>query len=186
MTNFIIICHGKSETILAKWLQNEAHIPLDIDSRDGGERSILLNSLVGFMKENGYYDGSKLKRRFPDIEYRNRKGFKDLRIFIIMDVDTDRSLVNDYLTKVMFKDCPLKGNITSILNRNDMDSVFRGMGFGIDEKHKPESYRDVLNATDVDELLRMLKGRDDTNLDVMIEELLSHAPDHQGKVGRLQ
>ena len=186
MTNFIIICHGKSETILAKWLQNEAHIPLDIDSRDGGERSIMLNSLVGFMKENGYYDGSKLKRRFPDIEYKDRKGFKDLRIFIIMDVDTDRSLVNDYLTKVMFKECPLKDSIVPILNRNDMDSVFGNMGFGIDQKHKPESYREVLGSLDVDRLFELVKEREDTNLDLMIGELLSHAPDHQGKIGRLK
>ena len=94
MTNFIVICHGKSEVILARWLQKETHVVLNIDSRNEGRNSIMINSLVEYMKLNGYYDSSKLKRRFPNIEYKNRKGFKDLRIFIVMDVDTDDSLVH--------------------------------------------------------------------------------------------
>ncbi len=180
MTNFIVICHGKSEIILTRWLQNETHIPLNVDSRNDGKNSVMINSLLEFMDENGYNDSSKLKKRYPNIEYRNRKGFKDLRTFIIMDVDTDESLVYGYTTKLMFKDCPLKDCIVPILNRKEMDSVFRSMGFKIDPSNKPESYRGVLNSTDVDTLLELLKGCDDTNMDEMIEEILSHDPNHQG------
>lgn len=184
MTNFIVICHGKSEIILTRWLQNELRVPLNIDSRNDGKNSVMINSLKAFMKENGYYDSSKLKKRFPNIEYKNRKGFKDLRVFTVMDVDIDESLVNGYVTKVMFNDCPLKDCITPILNRKNMDSVFRKMGFEIDGYNKPESYRDALNSTDVDSLLDLLKKCDDTNMDEMIEEILSHDSSHQGKKER--
>ena len=46
MTNFIVICHGKSEVILARWLQKETHVVLNIDSRNEGRNSIMINSLV--------------------------------------------------------------------------------------------------------------------------------------------
>ena len=179
MTNFIVICHGKSEVILARWLQKETHVVLNIDSRNEGRNSIMINSLVEYMKLNGYYDSSKLKRRFPNIEYKNRKGFKDLRIFIVMDVDTDDSLVHDYETRLMFRDCPLGDCIVPILNRKEMDTVFRSIGFNIDDNNKPESYREALNSTDVDSLLASLKVCDKTNLDTMIEEILAHDPSHQ-------
>lgn len=181
MTNFIIICHGKSEIVLARWLQKETRVPLNIDSRNDGRNSVMINSLLEFMKENGYYDSSKLKKRYPNIEYKNRKGFKDLKIFIVMDVDTDESLVYDYMTKLMFRDCLLKDCIVPILNQKEMDSVFRSMGFEIDSSNKPESYRQALNSVDVDCLLELLKECDDTNMDKMIEEMLSHDPSHQGK-----
>ena len=179
MTNFIVICHGKSEVILARWLQKETHVVLNIDSRNEGRNSIMINSLVEYMKLNGYYDSSKLKRRFPNIEYKNRKGFKDLRIFIVMDVDTDDSLVHDYETRLMFRDCPLRDCIVPILNRKEMDTVLRSIGFNIDDNNKPESYREALNSTDVDSLLASLKVCDKTNLDTMIEEILAHDPSHQ-------
>lgn len=186
MTNFIVICHGKSEVILARWLQNEVRVPLNIDSRNEGKNSVMINSLKEFMKESGYYDSSRLKKRFPNIEYRNRKGFKDLRVFTVMDVDNDVSLVNGYVTKVMFNDCPLKDCITPILNRKDMDSVFRKVGFEIDDYNKPESYRDALNSTDVDSLLELFRECGDTNMDLMFEEILSHDSSHQGKKGRVR
>lgn len=180
MTNFIVICHGKSEIVLAKWIQNKTRVVLNIDSRNDGKNSVMINSLLEFMREGGYYDNSKLKRRYPNIEYKNRKGFKDLRIFIVMDVDNDESMVDMFMTKAMFKDCPLKDCIVPILNRKEMDGVFRSMGFDIDAGNKPESYRDALNTTDVDQLLESLKLCDNTNLDEMIEEILIHDPSHQG------
>lgn len=51
MTNFIVICHGKSEIILTRWLQNETHIPLNVDSRNDGKNSVMINSLLEFMNE---------------------------------------------------------------------------------------------------------------------------------------
>lgn len=184
MTNFIVICHGKSEIVLARWIQKETRVVLNIDSRNDGRNSIMINSLLEFMKENGYYDSSKLKRRYPNIEYRNRKGFKDLRIFIIMDVDTDGSMVQEFMTRSMFNGCPLKDCIVPILNRKEMDGVFRSIGFDIDAGNKPESYRDALYTTDIDRLLVSLRSCEDTNLDEMIEEILTHDPNHQGKRGR--
>ncbi len=59
MTNFIVICHGKSEIVLARWIQKETRVVLNIDSRNDGRNSIMINSLLEFMKENGYYDSSK-------------------------------------------------------------------------------------------------------------------------------
>ena len=181
MTNFITICHGKSEVILAKWITKETRVHIDVDSRNGGNNSVMINSLLEFMKENGYYDSSRLKKRYPNIEYRNRKGFKDLRIFIIMDVDNDERSVHEYLSKEMFKDCPLKDYIIPIINRRDLDDVFRSIGFEIDRNNKPESYRELLNDVDIDYLLELLRGCEATNLDEMIEEVLKHDPGHQGK-----
>ncbi|MBE6524744.1 MAG: hypothetical protein E7Z65_07770 [Thermoplasmata archaeon] len=102
MTDFIVICHGKSEVILAKWLQSRTRVRINVDSNNGGERSVMINSLNQFLDENGYRNSSSLKRRFPNIEYKNRIGLKDLRIFTLMDVDVDGKLVHDYLNRDMF------------------------------------------------------------------------------------
>ena len=79
----------------------------------------------------------------------------------------------------MFRDCPLRDCIVPILNRKEMDTVFRSIGFNIDDNNKLESYREALNSTDVDSLLASLKVCDKTNLDTMIEEILAHDPSHQ-------
>ena len=79
----------------------------------------------------------------------------------------------------MFRDCPLRDCIVPILNRKEMDTVLRSIGFNIDDNNKPESYREALNSTDVDSLLASLKVCDKTNLDTMIEEILAHDPSHQ-------
>ncbi len=98
-----------------------------------------------------------------------------------MDVDTDGSLVYGSMTRSMFNDCPLKDCIVPILNRKGMDDVFRSIGFDIDASNRPESYRDALDPTDMDDLLVSSRSCDDTNPDEMIEGILAHDPDHQGK-----
>ena len=97
MTDFIIICHGRTEVILSKWLKEQTRASINVDSKNSGKNAIMLNNLVEFMKRNGYYSTSRLKRRFPEIEYRHRAGVKDLLIFTVMDVDVDKKLVNRVL-----------------------------------------------------------------------------------------
>ena len=75
----------------------------------------------------------------------------------------------------------MKDYIIPIINRRDLDDVFRSIGFEIDRNNKPESYRELLNDVDIDYLLELLRGCEATNLDVMIEEVLKHDPGHQSK-----
>lgn len=182
MTDFIIICHGKSEVILARWLQSRTRVRINVDSNNGGERSVMINNLNQFLDENGYKNSSSLKRRFPNIEYKNRIGLKDLRIFTLMDVDVDGKLVHDYLNRDMFRGRELYESITPILSDRSLDDVFDRIGLHVDRNSKAESYRKILNNTAVDDLYLLLKECESTNLDCMMEEILKHSPDFQGKI----
>ena len=104
MTDFVIICHGRTEMILSTWLRETTGLPIHIDGKNDGHNAIMLNNLVEFMKDNGYYSVSRVKRRFPDIEYRHRAGLKDLILFIVMDVD------KQVLNKISLKELYLRVN----------------------------------------------------------------------------
>ena len=181
MTDFIAICHGRTEVILARWISQQSRVKINIDSKNDGKQAIMLNNLIAFMKDSDYYSESRLKRRFRDIEYKHEKGLKDLRIFIIMDVDVDRKTANDFLSKKMFEGCPLYGYIVPILSDRSLDDVMRSIGLPITSYDKLDDYRQALYGITVDELYVMLKGRKDTNLGAMIAEVLEHSEDHQCK-----
>ncbi len=138
MTDFLIICHGKTEIILSRWLYRQTGARINIDSRNDGKNAIMLNNLIDFMKENGYYSVPKLKKRFRTIEYQHRVGVEDLVIFIVMDVDVDKKLVNDFLTKKMFKGCPLYDCIIPILNDRNLDEVMGRIGLPVRSYNKTD------------------------------------------------
>ena len=181
MTDFVIICHGRTEMILSTWLRETTGLPIHIDGKNDGHNAIMLNNLVEFMKDNGYYSVSRLKRRFPDIEYRHRAGLKDLILFIVMDVDVDRKLVNGFVTKKMFEDCPLRDNIVPILSNKSLDDVMKRIGFLLGSYDKLEEYKQVLNIISLKELYLRVNGRDDTNLDVMLSLILEHVDRYQNQ-----
>lgn len=181
MTDFIAICHGRTEVILARWISQQSRVKILVDAKNDGKQAIMLNNLIAFMKDNGYYNESRLKRRFRDIEYKHEKGLKDLRIFIIMDVDVDRRTANDFLTKKIFEECPLYDHIVPILSDRSLDDVMNSIDLPIASYNKLDDYKQALYSITVDDLYDMLRGRKDTNLGDMIAEILEHSEDHQCK-----
>lgn len=105
----IAICHGKSEVLMVRYIQSNLHINAKIFSKDSGEHSIQITSLMrhlnsypfdtiqNFLKEYG-------KESFDISGKGASRTINNFKLFIIMDTDdcTEKQK-ESFITKEMFK-----------------------------------------------------------------------------------
>lgn len=168
-----VVCHGESEVILAKQLQNNKRRNLNVLSEKNGKQTIMINTINKF-----------LDSRFPTIETyisENRdllqvEKYKILnhKIFTIMDKD-DKSdeLFESYKNKSLFNDFwwGAENLIEPIYFVPNMDVVFSKHGFPIDSrKKKPFQYLVYLtvNFDDVIVMLKNLKP-EESNINIFLD-----------------
>ncbi len=118
-----------------------------------------LNSL------NRFYRGYRKGRKTKDLE------MEDVTIFVIMDVDGDRSSSKSFRSKDLFRDSKFHDRIIPIMNDPNLDQILRSAGYEIDGRKKPDSYRKAFGKVkSIREFCSSLEGLD-TDLPVMIEEI---------------
>lgn len=136
MKECIVICHGKSELSIMKFLKQVYRLPMQIEGEKSGKNSIQITSLLSF-----------LNRR----EYKNRKNFlknfeldkitKNTRVYTIMDTDDcNNSQFDEYIDKSMFKNHHLENYIIPIYNKTNLEDVINRTNLTIYD-HKADAVK---------------------------------------------
>lgn len=144
-TKAVIICHGKSELILVQNIKSNLRLKVEIDSKNNGDSSIQITSLLHFLNTKGYKGINAILKKFPYIEH-NKSELLNFKIFIIMDID-EKELTDEmiccYKNKEMFKTYDYYDYIVPIYNDKNLDEVLIKLGYDINPKHKVISYRKI-------------------------------------------
>lgn len=141
-TRCAVICHGKSEFQIAKFIKSNLHLKMEIFAKNKGESSIQITSLMDFIDKKIFTNIKKFAEDYSIEKNKNQLiGFK---IFIIMDTDDCTELQKEnFLNKQMFNNHPLNNYICPIANIPDLENVLMNSGImfkKIKKKDKGDYY----------------------------------------------
>lgn len=174
MLNCMIICHGKSEFLLANHLKSTLRLPIKIVAEKNGDNSIQINSLNNFLNRKDFKNSNEFIRKYK------LKIDNSLKVFVVMDVDdcnsNERKL---YENKQMFGQHWLKKHITPIYNDQNFEDVIRKA-----KLPKMNSKTDVVKifpsnlSDDKVESIKIVKDTfsplNCTNLEILIDYLIKN------------
>lgn len=176
-TRAVIICHGKSEVIFTKNIRSNLRLKIEIDSKNNGEGSIQITSLIKFLRTKGYSGIKSILRKFIDIEYEKHK-LLNSKLFIIMDVDKPeltKEIIDNYKNKTMFKEFDYYDYIVPIYNDKNLDDVLIKLGYAVDIKCKGASYQKIFPGKNGDyESFKQLKEKIKTSKNSNLIELFDY------------
>lgn len=120
----IVICHGKTEYLMIRYIVSNLHLKMEKDAHDHGEHSIQITSIINFLKSSPYKNRKTFIEKFlsDGSELNDPDNFK---VFIVMDTDdcTEKEK-QDFISKEMFKKHWLYPYIEPIYNSENIDDVF--------------------------------------------------------------
>jgi len=183
MAVFLAVEHGACEIVVCKMIAKLLRIDIIPVSRNNGNETISLKESGDFLSKDIFRDIDSLNRFYKD--YKKGKVSKKLRledvsIFVIMDIDGDRTSIGPFESKSMFHGSVFHKCIHPILNDPKMEEIFRKAGFEISEgRGKVESYRKAMDGVErIEEFCERFDGLK-TDMPKMIKELMKHASDYQ-------
>jgi len=176
----LIVVHGRSELIFCKGIARVLRMNAEYDSDNGGGNCIQIRHLEERFRSDHFRSELALHNKFKKLEYLSGKDVKmpNLRIFPIMDLDDSSHMVKQYKTKNMFNACIFKDRITPIFSDPDLDTVLNRCGFGVSHDDL-SSYDELFNEHELSDVIKALRGRNDTNLAVFLDYCLSITPSYQ-------
>lgn len=191
--NGVVICHGKSELCVAKYITTNLHLRIKTHARDKGESSIQITGLMKELKKKPFDKLSSLIDKFGEVESSGRgKNLKlsNFKLFIIMDTDdcTDKQK-EDFISGAMFADHWLREYIVPIYSIESMEDVMVDVGLmkeRISDAEKGKYYTKVFpinpkplsNDTlqEVKTLRQKIEKSRKTNLNTFIDYCLGLLP----------
>ena len=115
----IVICHGKSEVFLAKFVCSNLHLNIKTYSKKNGANSIQINSLKSLLNTSPFKSFTEFKKEY-EVSVTGKgesRKINNFKLFIIMDTD---DCSNDerkkFITKEQFKGHWLYDYIVPIYN----------------------------------------------------------------------
>ena len=117
-----VICHGLSELQIARYIKSNLHLKMETFSRDNGNSSIQITSVLDFLSSKNF---TNIKKFAEDngVEFEKKK-LKNFKLFIIMDTDDCTSeQKKSFIDKSMFINHPLYEYIYPIFNCPDLEEV---------------------------------------------------------------
>lgn len=189
----VIICHGKSEYHIARYIKSNLRLPIEIYANKNGASSIQITSLKSIFNQNDFKNIEKFGEKY-NVEVissgKNATLADDFRIYIIMDTDdcTEKQKT-DFINKKMFSKYPLGKYVYPVYNINNIEDVLcktNIMTKRIKDREKGEFYSQVfpissnvhhgtaLEFEDFQKQLKAIKPRpeDYTNMHEMVKELI--------------
>lgn len=151
---------------------------MEIDSKNNGDSSIQITSLIHFLNTKGYKCINSILNKYPYIEH-NKKRLINFKLFIIMDVDEKEltsKMIDNYKSKEMFKDYDYYDYIVPIYNDKNLDDVLIELGYAIDPRQKSSSYRKIFPGKNGDyksfkEFIEKIEKSKNSNLIELLEYL---------------
>ncbi|HPJ01449.1 MAG TPA: hypothetical protein PKU80_01240 [Candidatus Limiplasma sp.] len=103
-TRAIIICHGKSEMQICRYIRANLRLPIEVDSDN--DSSIQIESLERFFKRRHYRTAQDLYEKYSGIACPKKgKLDTDFKIFTWMDIDEcQQPMCDEYKNGIMFKE----------------------------------------------------------------------------------
>ena len=189
MSDTLVVAHGSSELKICRWIASCYRTPLETFSFDDGMRAIKLEHLEdGLLSESPFSSESELHKAYPELSYESirrykrdyqngtRKHMPDLRIFPVIDIESDQRREMAFRTGEMFRDSPFYERIIPIYNKKSLDQVIDRCGYGTVAIKKLRTYDDLIESADVVEFERRLTDDDGTNLETFIRHCRDHSP----------
>lgn len=172
MKQCIVICHGKSEVSIMSFIKQTYRLPIKIKSKNGGEHSIQITSLLQYLNRREYKSQENFLKKFKLNKITN-----DTKIYTIMDSDDcTKDQFQNYISGNMFKDHPLKKCIVPIFNDINLEDVVKRANLEV-YKEKSEAFRifpfannnpNYTKDSSIQYVYKRLKKDNKTNLDQLI------------------
>ena len=191
--NGVVICHGKSEWLMAKHISSNLHLRVKLYAKDKGKYSIQITALKKLLTSKPFNKQSAFVAEYPveEVGKGKNKRLENFKLFIIMDTDDcTEQQKKDYLSRKMFEGHWLHDYIVPIVNTPNLEEVLTEVGMmpkKIRDDEKGEYYAKVFPVNDKplsdDTLKEVLTLRDfvnksrSTNLPEYIDYCLSLLPD---------
>lgn len=182
LPNTIIIPHGETESVLARWILSELRTPAVVHRPYGREeRTVSMKGIADIMMCKPFDSTASLHKKYRQLDYDgNSKRLKDLTVAPILDVDADRRTLGQYRTGALFGDFMTKiGDVMPIYNDPNIEAVLEEAGCGT-VAHSIKDFQKFLDSMDVDRFCEIVRPCDSTNMEVLIDHLKSHVPRYQG------
>ena len=125
----VVIVHGKSERLLARYIYTNLHLPIVIYDRKKGASSIQINGLQSILNKKPFNKLKTFAEEFS-VEYDKKNNIlKNFKLFIIMDTDDCSEKVRkEYISGKLFEDCCLRDYIVPIYNSPNLENVMMKSG----------------------------------------------------------
>lgn len=190
--NGVVICHGKSELKMSRFISSNLHLNIKTFARDGGKHSIQITSLDSVLRAKPFNKLSSFLEEYTVETSGKAKDRKlvNFKLFIIMDTDdcTDRQR-EDYQSKAMFKGHWLYDYIVPVVNIPTLEDVLVESGMmhkKIRDDEKGAYYTKIFpinskplsndTLTEVQTLRQFIEKSKHTNLNDFIDYCLSLLP----------
>ena len=132
LPNTIVIPHGSTEARLVEWLRSELRTQAVIHRPYGREeRAVSMRAIQDILVTPPFDRPESIHRRFDEIEYDRRKGFRDLTVIPVLDVDADRRSFGMYRSGDMFGGfCLGRDAVLPVYNDPNIEAVLERSGYG--------------------------------------------------------
>jgi len=185
----VVICHGKSELCMTRYISTNLHLRIKPYARDKGESSIQITALDSVLKHAPFNNINSFLKEY-DVETvgkGKRKTLKDFRLFIIMDTDdcSDKQKCA-YISKEIFLGHWLYDYIVPIYDIPNLESVLskaKVLTKKISNSEKGTYYQTIFpinskplsddTLTEVKTLKRKIQPVKETNLTEFIDYCIS-------------
>lgn len=188
----VVICHGKSEWNMARFISSNLHLHIKTYAMDSGRHSIQITDLKTLLNTKPFKTRSSFLSEYPVEEQREGriKKLKDFKLFMIMDTDDcTEQQSEDYKTKKMFEGHWLYEYIVPIANEPCLEDVLVEAGMmprKIPNREKGSYYASVFpintkplsddTLQEVKTLKSYIQKSNNTNLSEFIDYCLGLLP----------
>lgn len=189
-TKAVIICHGKSEVQICKYIKQNLRLSIEISARKNGSLPIQINSLESYLSNDVYKNLDSFINKFTKVNIDGKGKARKLlnfKIFIIMDTDdcTEKQK-NNFINKKIFTNHWARDYIIPIYNITNLEDVLKecSICYAKNNKEKNSTYIKVfptdpkyLKSTDrvqLSEFRDKIKPSNKTNMDIFIDYCLEN------------
>lgn len=127
----VVICHGKSELAMVRYITSNLHLPIKSYAKDKGNHSIQITGLDAVLNSNPFSKLSSLASEYPvEIVGKGKnKKIANFKLFIIMDTDDcSEKTAEAYMSKSMFINHWLYEYIVPIYSIKTLEEVLVDAG----------------------------------------------------------
>ncbi len=150
----LVLCHGKSEVHIVRYISTNLHLSIRCYAKDGGAHSIQITSLMALLKTKPFDSMSSFTKEY-DVEIEGKgttRKLKNFALFAIMDTDDcTPQQKQTYISKEMFRGHWLYDYIVPIYNTENLEDVMVQSGImprRVKKGEKGTSYKDYFPVND--------------------------------------
>lgn len=190
----VVMCHGKSEYRMVRYIKSNLHICAEPYAKDKGEHSIQITSIMNHLNRYPFDTMKNFLKEYDELKFEisgkgSKKKLQNFKFFIIMDTDDcTQGEKEDYINRNMFKNHWLYDYIVPVYFIDKLESVLPKAGISreIKDSEKGSYYEDIfpinkgdVTAGTIDEI-KLFKEKVETqknftNLHQMVEYFLNLA-----------